>query len=264
MNSQQLRRVSNWLLAAGVICLIYPAITRAQVQSSTSVQPGAATTQTKVERGEAIYVSGNSLVVRMENGEIRHFNVPDNVTVTVDGKELTVHDLKPGMKLQRTITTTTTPKTITTVRTVQGTVWNVMPPTSVILTLEDGKNKQFKIPSGQKFMVDGRETDAFGLKKGMKISASAVTEVPETVVAQQIKRTGIMPPPPPAPPADTAMLVDETPTPAAPAAPTQVAQAEPTPTQLPKTGSNTPLIGLLAVLSLAGSLGVGLLRKLIA
>jgi LPXTG-motif cell wall-anchored protein len=264
MNSQQVRRVSNWLLAAGAICLIYPAVTRAQVQSSTSVQPGAATTQTKVERGEAVYVSGNNLVVRMENGEIRHFNVPDNVTVTVDGKELTVHELKPGMKLQRTITTTTTPKTITTVKTVKGTVWNVTPPLSVILTLEDGTNKQFKIPNGQKFMVDGQETDAFGLKKGMKISATSVTEVPETVVAQQIKRTGIMPPPPPAPPADTAMLVDEAPAPTAPAEPAQVAQAEPAPSQLPKTGSDTPLLGLLAVLSLVGSLGAGLLRRLIA
>jgi LPXTG-motif cell wall-anchored protein len=264
MNSQQVRRVSNWLLVAGAICLIYPAEMRAQVQSSTSVQHGTATTQTKVERGEVVYVSGNNLMVRLENGEIRHFNVPDNVTVTVDGKELMVHDLKPGMKLQRTITTTTTPKTITTVKTVKGTVWSVAPPLSVILTLEDGTNKQFKIPSGQKFMVDGRETDAFGLKKGMKISASSVTEVPETVIAQQIKRTGTMPPPPPAPQVDFAILVDETPAPAPPAEPTRVAQAEPTPTQLPKTGSNTPLLGLLAALSLAGFLGVGLLRKLIA
>jgi len=36
-----------------------------------------------------------------------------------------------------------------------------------------------------------------GLKKGMKISATKVVEVPETVVAQQRKVTGSSPPPPP-------------------------------------------------------------------
>ena len=68
---------------------------------------------------------------------------------TVDGKQLSIHDLKPGMKLQRTITTTTTPMTITTVQTVKGKVWAINPPLSIILTLEDGKNQQFKIPQGQ-------------------------------------------------------------------------------------------------------------------
>jgi hypothetical protein len=76
------------------------------------------------------------------------------------------------MKLQRTIATTTTSQTVTTVQTVTGKVWNVNPTNSVILTLEDGTNQQFKIPKGQKFNVDGQETDARGLRKGMKISAT--------------------------------------------------------------------------------------------
>ncbi len=39
-------------------------------------------------------------------------------------------------------------------------------------------NQQFKIPKDQKFNVDGQETDAFGLKKGMKVSATKIVEVP--------------------------------------------------------------------------------------
>jgi hypothetical protein len=65
------------------------------------------------------------------------------------------------MKLQRTITTTATPKTITTVQNVKGKIWYVNPPVSVILTLEDGTNQQFKIPKGQKFNVDGQMLDAW-------------------------------------------------------------------------------------------------------
>jgi len=167
---------------------------RAGEKETTVEQQGLATQTVKVETGEVMYVAGNDLVVKTDDGELRHFpNVPDDKTVTVGGKELTVHDLKPGMKLQRTTITTTTPQMITTVKTVTGKVWHVNPPNSVILTLEDGTNQSFNIPKGQKFSVDGQETDAWGLKEGMKISATAVTETPETVVSQEVVRTGTMP-----------------------------------------------------------------------
>jgi len=84
---------------------------------------------------------------------------------------------------------------ITTVKTVKGKVRRVNPPTSVILTLEDGTNQSFDIPKGQKFNVDGQETDAWGLKEGMNISATAVRETPETVVSQEVRRTGTAAPP---------------------------------------------------------------------
>ena len=191
-------------------------------------------------------------------------NVPESAKVDVEGKELGIHDLKPGMKLQRTITTSTTPRTVTTVQSVTGKVWQVTPPNSLILTLEDGSNQQFKIPKGQKFTVNGQQTDAFGLKKGMVVSATKVVEVPETVVQQQRKLTGKMPPPPPDPPADMPILVvyvQHAPAPAETSAPASVAKAEPAPTALPKTGSLAPLIGLLGFISLTLSFGIGALRR---
>ena len=159
------------------------------------------------------------------------------------------------MKVQKTITTTTIPKTITTVKSVNGTVWNVNPPLSVILTMENGKNQQFEIPKDQKFNVNGQMVDAWGLKKGMKISATKVVEVPETVVRQRAQMTGKMAPPPPAPPADAPILIAVL-VPAAKPAPA----AEPAPTKLPKTGSPLPLIGFLGAFSLASSLGLRALR----
>jgi LPXTG-motif cell wall-anchored protein len=254
----------NALLLTGALCCLALALTtNAQVQTNTSTTAGQPTKVATVERGEVVLVSGNDLVVKMEDGSIRHFpNVSESARVTVDGQQLGIHDLKPGMKLQRTITTTTTPQTVTTVQTVTGKVWQVNPPLSVILTLEDGTNQQFKIPKGQKFNVDGQMTDAFGLKKGMRISATKIVEVPETVVSQQRKVTGTMPPPPPAPPADAPILVAAAkPTPA-PAA--QAAAAEPTPKKLPKTGSELPLIGLLGFLFLSVSLGLQLVRRIVS
>jgi hypothetical protein len=227
----------------------------AQVQTETSTTAEKGTVATQVESGEVVTVSGNDLVVKMADGTIRHFaNVPESARATVDGQQMGIHDLKPGMKLQRTITTTTTPKTITTVQSVTGKVWHVSPPNSVILTLEDGKNQKFKIPKNQKFNIDGQMVDAWGLKKGMKIAATRVVEVPVTEVAQSRTVTGEMPPPPPPPPADVPVLVVEE-----VVVPVEVAQAAPA--ELPKTASSLPLIGLLGLLSLASSLGLRAARK---
>jgi hypothetical protein len=198
----------------------------------------------------------------MEDGSLRDFNnVPDSVTVNVGGQQLNVHQLKPGMKVERQTITTTTPRVITKVETVTGKVWHVTPPSTVILTLEDGTNQSFKIPNGQKFTINGQETDAFGLKKGMMVSAQRVTEVPETVVTQQVKRTGTMPPPPPAPKQDVPVLIVM-----APPTPAPVAEAkpEPAPTTLPKTASNLPLIGLLGALFCGIALTALAIRKLAA
>ena len=163
------------------------------------------------------------------------------------------------MKLQRNITTASTPQTITTVQTVTGKVWHVTPPNSVILTLEDGTNRSFKIPNGQKFTVDGQQVDAFGLKKGMVVTATKIVEVPEVVVSQQKHVTGTMPSPPSAPPADVPILIAKAEPKPAPA--TAEAPAAPAPTKtLPKTGSELPLIGLLGLLCLTASLGVKILR----
>jgi hypothetical protein len=232
----------------------------AQVQTSTSSTPGTPNVETSVERGEVVHVSGNDVVVKMEDGTIRDFpNVPESARITVDGKELGVHDLKPGMKLEKTITTTSTPKTITTVQSVTGKVWQVTPPTSVILTLEDGTNQQFRIPKDQKFNVDGQMVDAFHLKKGMTVTATKVVEAPTTEVEQQAKVTGQMPPPPQAPPADAPIIVAEskpTPPAAAPAGGAAGAAAG-----LPNTASPIPLIGLLGILSVASSLGLKAFRS---
>jgi hypothetical protein len=266
MNISQVRHtLSPALLAAGAIGVFAVAMS-AQVQTESSTKMGQGTKEVKVEHAEVVYVSGNDLVVRMADGEIRHIpNVPESTKVDVDGKQLGVHELQPGMKLQRTITTTTTPRMVTTVQSVTGKVFHVTPPTTVILTLEDGSNQSFKIPKGQKFNVDGQQMDAFGLKKGMRISATKIVEVPETVVEQQRKLTGAMPPPPPPPPpADKPVLlvVMQQPAPAqAPAAP-EVAKTEPAPTSLPKTGSLAPLVGFLGLISLMLSFSIGTLRRL--
>ncbi len=212
------RRVLGTVSAAGIVLFALSLAVSAQVQTQQTTTDGQATQTVTVERGEVAWVSGNNLMVRAENGELKYFpDIPATSRVSVGGKQLGVSDLKPGMKLERTTITTTTPKTIRTVRTVSGTVWAVTPPNSVILTLDNRTNQRFSIPKDQKFIVEGKETDAFGLRPGMRISASAVSDAVEQVVTTTRTTTGTpapAPPPvaPPAPPPPTvALLIIEAP-----------------------------------------------------
>ena len=248
-----------YVIATAMVCVAFTLTLSAQVETKTTTTAGHPTVVSSVERGEVMAVSGNDLIVRMADGSMRNYeNVPDSARVTVDGKKLGIRDLKPGMKLQRTITTTSTPMTVTTVQTVKGKVWFINPPSSIILTMEDNKNQQFKIPEGQKFNVDGKMVDAFEVRKGMIVSATKVVQVPSVSVTKSKTVTGEAAPTPaaepqPLPPADQPILVadgEETPVPAEAAT-----TPEPTPpAATPEAGSSsmTWLIGLLVLLALVG------------
>ena len=160
------------------------------------------------------------------------------------------------MKLERTTIVTKTPRTIRTVRSVTGTVWQVSPPNSVILTMPNKENRRFTIPRDQKFLIEGKETDAFGLRPGMRVSASAVSEESDEVVSKQVSTTGVAPPPPlPAPAPNTPVLILET-------APVPAAVATTgAPAQLPSTGSPVPLIGLLGLILCGASGAIHLMRR---
>jgi hypothetical protein len=253
MNSLQLTRKLNHLIMAGIASMSFALVASAQVKTETSTNHGLATETVSVDRGEVVYASGSDLVLKKDDGTVVHFaNVTD--TATVDGKQVAVDDLEPGMKLERAITTTTTPHTVTTVQTVTGKVWHVNPPRFVILTLEDGTNHKFDLPNDHKVIVDGRLVDAWALKKGMKISATRVIEAPGTVVARDTKLTASAPAPIAVPanePIFFTMFVT---------APAQPILAEAIPASLPETGSSLPLVGLLGLLAVGSFLGLRTIR----
>lgn len=243
-----------FVLAVGLVGVAFTLNVSAQVQTETRTTVGKPTHEVQVERAQVVAVSGNDLVLTMEDGTTRNLeNVPDSAAVTVDGKQLGIHDLKPGMTLQKTIVTTTTPKIVTTVQTVTGKVWYVRAPNVLILQLEDGSNQQFTIPKGQMFNVEGKMVDAFALTKGLRVSATKITEEPVNSISTKKHLTGTFPP-------DSPILVASAghagSTEAASG--TEVASSETSGTSgtLPKTATFLPLIGLLGAISLAASFGL--------
>ncbi len=79
------------------------------------------TTTTDVNKFEIIAVDGNNLIVRNEKGT-HEYVVPDDFRFTVDGKKLSVKELKPGMKGTATVTTKTTTWPVTVTEIKEGTV----------------------------------------------------------------------------------------------------------------------------------------------
>jgi hypothetical protein len=249
----------NRLIAAGALAFaIGVASAWAQDTTTTSTRHGEPSISTEVKNARIVYVEGNNLVLSLENGKVEHLVVPFDEKFHVDGKEVTVRDLAPGTRLTQTITTTTTPRYVNTVRTLKGRVWHVNSPLSVILALPNGEHQTYRIPSHARFTINGQEKTAFDLKKGMKLEATIITDSEETVVSSN--KTTVVRTPTLVMPHRADVLLIETPSPSVVHEP-EMASVDKLPAALPQTASAVPAAGLLGLLSIATSLSLGVLRK---
>jgi hypothetical protein len=240
-------------------------LARAQDTTTTTVKHGESWFNTQVRNATVVYVEGNDLVLKLEDGKVEHLVVPESDRFTIDGSDVTVHELTPGTKLTQMITTTTAPHYVTTVRTLKGRVWHVNAHrSSVILTLPDGTNQEYTIPSHAKLTIAGESKTVYDLKKGMNLEATIITDDTQTVVQRSKSVTGEALVPPTMPQELGVLLILRplslsriTPVPA------MVASTEEPASTLPKTGTLLPLAGLLGTLALVTSFGMGAIRKAI-
>jgi len=138
--------------------------------------------QIEVNRGTVVYASGNDLTVKMEDGTLKHLVVPSDYRLSVDGKQVSVHDLKPGTKLTQTITSIAEEQLVTEVRTVDVKVVEAKAP---FLTISSGNTiKHLRVPEGTRFTVNGKEITLADLREGMRVKGTVVTTVPTTMVSR--------------------------------------------------------------------------------
>jgi len=181
------------MAACSVAFLMTGAAQQGIPQTTKESLKGTASVTTEKLQGKVEYVEGNRLVVRMTDGKIREFDVPASRVFTIDGRDLTVRDLKPGTTLSATVTTTTTPITDRTTTVGTGTVWWVSGNT-VIVTLPNGENRTYNVKDDYKFNVEGNKNATVAdLKRGMKISAEKIVEEPRTEIASDTVVTGQAP-----------------------------------------------------------------------
>src|SRR6476469_1519212 len=168
------RSITRVALAAAVVCLTAGA---AQAQTTTS---------SETKSFEVLAVTGNELDVKLPEGT-REITVADDFRFTVNGQQLSVHQLKPGMKGTATITTrtTVTPVTVTEVR--NGTVV-VRSSAGIIVRTDDGVKSftQGEVDKrGVEIVRDGKPVLLSQLREGDKLSAVIITSMPPKVMTDQ-------------------------------------------------------------------------------
>ena len=178
----------------GVAALSLAASAAAQPTGTTETVPGGAPRITKKQlTGEVVAVGSNWLVAKMTaTGDYRVFSVPPNKTATIDGVAKTVSELQKGTILTADVTVTEYPliKRTTTIN--SGRVFWASPK-SVIITQENGENKQYAVPDGFKFDVEGRQVDAMELRPGMLLKGTKIVEEPIISISTDSVVTGTAP-----------------------------------------------------------------------
>jgi len=219
---------------------------------AAGIAPAQTTTETK--SFEVIAVQGNDLIVKLPEGT-KQLTVPDDFRFTVDGQQLSVHDLKPGMKGTATVTTRTTLHPVTVTEVKNGTVRQVSGPTIIVQTAEGYKmfTEGDVDKRGVKIMRNGEPAQLSDFRAGDKLSATIITEMPPRVVTEkEVSATlaraesGSAPAKAHAAPAPSSAAME-------PAAEGK---------HLPKTASPLPLVGLVGLTSLLAGAGLTLRRRL--
>ena len=221
------------------------AVIAAMTLSSVAV---AQVTSYEVRSGMVVAVYGNNLVVR-ENGVNKEYEIPEDFRFNIDGRSLSVHQLKPGMLLTETVKSTTTPQVVHHEEVQQGEILKVVGRTVVVRT--DEGTKTFRdVPSDFIFNVGGEEKSVYDLREGMHVTATIISEqVVETTVTE-IGVTGTNA----ARKAVAKKVVEKK---------IEEAKKDTGSTYLPKTASRLPLAGLAGLMLLAISVGIAVTRRFV-
>ena len=264
------RAMVRIVLAAAVVC-------------STAVGTSAQTTSTSAETKnfEVLSVDGNTLVVRLPEGT-RELTVADDFRFTVNGQQLSVQQLKAGMKGTATVTTKTTVTPVTVTEVKGGTVRHSMGTTIIVQTDEGYRSfTQGEIDKrGVKIMREGRPALVSDFRPGDRITATIITSRPPSVMTEQQVNATLAAAAPGgggagaagAPAAKTAAgsssaagsgAAAGSASGSASASAAGAGGAGAAGRTLPKTASSWPLLGLVSMLSLAVGLGLTLRRRLV-
>jgi LPXTG-motif cell wall-anchored protein len=145
------------------------------------------------------------------------------------------------MNLTAVVKTTTRVEEVKTTEVKHGEVLAASGRTVIVRSAEG--TKKYTVPGDFPFWVNGEKKTVYDLKKGMNVTAHIVHTHVETVTERD------------------AQVAASEPANAKPAAAPRQA-AKPATLMLPKTGSSLPLLGLLGMLMLAISVGIGIIRRI--
>ena len=135
---------------------------------------------------EVLAVDGNQLVVRLPEGT-RELTVADDFRFTVNGQQLSVRELRPGMKGTATITTRTTVTPVTVTEVKNGTVVHSVGSTIIVRTDEGVRSfTQSEVDKrGVKIMRSGKPAQVSDFRDGDRLTATIITSMPPRVLTEK-------------------------------------------------------------------------------
>ena len=168
-------RTAIRLVSCGAFVCLAAAVTLAQTSTTSATK-----------KFQVIAVDGNRLVVKLPEGT-RELTVPDDFRFNVDGKMLSVQELKPGMAGSATITTKTTVTPVTVTEVKNGTVMKNLG-TSIVVRTDTGMKmfSQADIDKrGIKIFREGKLAEISDFRENDKLTATIVTTKPPRVVTEK-------------------------------------------------------------------------------
>ncbi|HEY2432562.1 MAG TPA: hypothetical protein VGI12_07795 [Vicinamibacterales bacterium] len=243
--------------ALGGVILVGVAL--AGAASAALAQQSTSTTSKQTKAFEVIAVNGNDLIVKLPEGT-REMKVPDDFRFNVDGRDLSVHDLKPGMKGTAMVTTKTTVTPVSVTEVKNGTVMQASG-SSIVVRTADGI-KMFTegdiAKRGVQIVRNGEPASLSDFHSGDTLTATIVTTKPPKILTEKqvqatLARTG----------APTAAS-SATPAGEAPGAARATAAGgtgSTTRRKLPKTAGPLPLVGFAGAVSLSLAAALAVRRR---
>ena len=144
------------------------------------------TTTAETKKFQIISVDGNTLVVKLPEGT-REMVVADDFRFNVDGKLLSVQELRPGMSGTATITTRTTVTPVVVTEVKNGTVMQNLG-TSILVRTESGMKmfSQADIDKrGIKIWRGGKLAEISDFRANDRLTATIVTTKPPRVLTER-------------------------------------------------------------------------------
>ena len=170
------RAAIRLVLCGALVCLT----------AAVSLAQTTATSETK--KFQVISVSGNQLVVSLPEGT-REMTVPADFRFNVDGKMLSVQELKPGMAGTATITTRTTVTPVTVTEVKNGIVMQNTGSSIIVRNTDDNTIKMFSEADVTKRNIritrDGQPVNITDLRPNNRVSATIVTSMPPKVMTEK-------------------------------------------------------------------------------
>ncbi len=168
------RKYGFWVTATLAAVAIIGVQAAGAQDTTTTKTPKAHVGVLTIDTADVVYVSGDDAVLKLPDGKLELFELRPGTSLTIDGKPSTAADLKPGMTVSHVQVKTHTAYDVTTVNQLNGTI---VAKSGRILTLrlDDGTSKHYSVPYSATFSIEGKDTKYEDLRKGMKVSVTAVT-----------------------------------------------------------------------------------------